>query len=174
LNRVLSLLLAGVLIAGGLLAVAEAVAALLGRSPLLVPAAAWTADLRARPFADSGVQTVLSVVGVVALALLVAEVWPWPARLVALEQDGQRTWWLHRPSAEARVCRMIRGTTTATKVRARLRPQQAAWQLRVDATAPPQAREDIEQRARTLLAQLGGPPVTSVTVRIRPRRERQT
>lgn len=171
-NRVLSLLLAVALIGGGLLAAAEAAAALIGRAPLLVPAAAWAADLGGRPLADPGALTVLSLMGVAALALLVAEVWPWPKRLVALEQDEHGWWWLHRRSVEEQVRRMIRSATTATKARVRLQPRRGAWDLRIDATAAPQAREDIEQRARALLAQLGGPQATSVTVRIHPRRDR--
>lgn len=171
-NRVLSLLLAVALVGGGLLAAAEAAAALMGRAPLLVPAAAWAADLRERPFADPGALAVLALVSVGALALFVAEVWPWPKRLVALEQGEQGSWWVHRRSVEEQARRMILGTTPATKARARLQPRRDTWELRVDATAPPQAREDIEQRARALLAQLGGPSTTSVTVRVRPRRDR--
>jgi hypothetical protein len=170
-NRVLSLLLATVLIGGGLLAAAEAIAALVGRAPLLVPAAQWADDLRSWLFADLGVQMVLSIVSVVALTLFVAEVWPWPKRLVPLDQDEYGWWWLHRRSVEEQVRRMVSSATVATKVRARLQPQRAAWELRVDATAAPQAREDIEQRARALLAQLGGPQTASVTVRIHPRRD---
>jgi hypothetical protein len=171
LNRLLSLLLAMALISGGLLVAAEAAAALVGQPPLLVPAAQWAADLRGRSFANQDMQLVLSGVAVVGLMLFVAEVWPWPKRLVALGQDEHGFWWLHRRSAEKQVRRIINRATIATKTRVRLQPRQAAWNLQIDATAASEARGDIEQRARALLAQLGGPQTTSVTVRIHPRRD---
>jgi hypothetical protein len=169
-NRVLSLLLAAALIGGGLLAAVEAAAALVGRASLLVPAR-WATDLRSWSFADLGVQMVLSVVGVAAFTLFVAEVWPWPKRLVVLDQDERGSWWLHRRSVEQQVGRMVCEAAIATKAHARLQPRRAGWDLRVDATAPPGARDDIEQRVRALLAQLGGPQTASVRVRIHPRHD---
>lgn len=169
LNRLLTLLLALALIAGGLLAVAEVAAWLLDRGPLLVPAGRWAARLRAARLDDRAVRAGLAVAGVAALALLVAEAWPWPRRRVPLAREGPVAWWLHRRSAERHLARELARATPAAGVRARLRAVAGTWYLRVRAAAAPRARADLEGWLRSAVGRLGGPTGGRLRLRLRLR-----
>ena len=72
LNRVLSTLLALVLLLGGLLAVVEIVLAALGRPHWLVPHQQWSRWLTEQTFASAVVRAVLVGLAVLGLLLLVA------------------------------------------------------------------------------------------------------
>ncbi|HEX2156409.1 MAG TPA: hypothetical protein VHS79_05405, partial [Actinomycetes bacterium] len=68
--------------------------------------------------------------------------------------------------AERQIARAVRSGTSATAARVRLRPRGRSWRLRVGVTASPEARPDIEQRARAAIQRLGGPQDAPVRVRI--------
>jgi hypothetical protein len=72
LNRVLSTLLALVLLLGGLLAVVEIVLAAVGRPHWLVPHQQWSSWLAEQTFASAVVRAILIGLAVLALLLLVA------------------------------------------------------------------------------------------------------
>jgi hypothetical protein len=165
-NRVLSLLLGLALIAGGLLMVVEVVTAFVGDTPWPIRVDRWAATLRQQTFADTLPRVVFLAAAAVGLVLLVAEARPWPKRSLALTSDDQRSWWLHRRSAERQVARAVRSGTSATAAKVRLRPRGRTWRLRVGVTASPEARPDIEERARAAVQRLGGPQDAPVRVRI--------
>jgi hypothetical protein len=165
-NRVLSLLLGLALIAGGLLMVVEVMTAFVRDTPWPIRVDRWAATLRQQTFADTVPRVVFLAAAAAGLILLVAEVRPRPKRSLALTADDQRSWWLHRRSAERQVARAIRSGTSATTAKARLRPRGSSWRLRVGVTASPEARPDIEQRARAAVQRLGGPQDVPVRVRI--------
>ena len=162
-NRILSLLLGLALIAGGLLVVVEVVTAFVRDTPWPIRVDQWAATLRQQTFADTIPRIVFLAAAAVGLLLLVAEARPWPKRSLNLTSDGQRSWWLHRRSAERQIARAVRSGTSATAAKVRLRP---SWRLRVGVTASPEARPDIEQRARAAIQRLGGPQDAPVRVRI--------
>jgi hypothetical protein len=165
-NRVLSLLLGLALIAGGLLMVVEVVSTFVRDTPWPIRVDQWAATLRQQAFADTLSRVVFLAAAAVGLVLLVAEARPWPKRGLALATDDQRSWWLHRRSAERQVARAVRSGTSATAAKVRLRPRGRTWRLRVGVTASPEARPDIEQRARAAVQRLGGPQDAPVRVRI--------
>lgn len=70
-RRILSVLLALVLLLGGLLAAVEIVLALLGRQPWLIPVDDWSTKLREQTWDESTVRAVLVGMVVVGLVLLV-------------------------------------------------------------------------------------------------------
>ena len=72
LNRVLSTLLALVLLLGGLLAVVEIVLAALGRPHWLVPHEQWSSWLAEQTFASAVVRAILIGLAVLGLLLLMA------------------------------------------------------------------------------------------------------
>lgn len=69
-RRILSVLLALILLLGGILAAVEIVLVLLGREPWLLPHEDWADRLGELAWDDSTVRTVLGVVAVVGLLLL--------------------------------------------------------------------------------------------------------
>jgi hypothetical protein len=165
-NRVLSLLLGLALIAGGLLIVVEVVTAFVRDTPWPIRVDQWAATLRQQAFADTLPRVVFLAAAAVGLVLLVAEARPWPKRGLALTTDDQRSWWLHRRSAERQVARAVRSGTSATAAKVRLRPRGRTWRLRVGVTASPEARPGIEQQVRAAVLRLGGPQDAPVRVRI--------
>jgi hypothetical protein len=165
-NRVLSLLLGLALIAGGLLIVVEVVTAFVRDTPWPIRVDQWAATLRQQAFADTLPRVVFLAAAAVGLVLLVAEARPWPKRGLALTTDDQRSWWLHRRSAERQVARAVRSGTSATAAKVRLRPRGRTWRLRVGVTASPEARPGIEQQVRAAVQRLGGPQDAPVRVRI--------
>jgi hypothetical protein len=165
-NRVLSLLLGLALIAGGLLMVVEVVTAFVRDTPWPIRVDQWAATLRQQAFADTLPRVVFLAAAAVGLVLLVAEARPWPKRGLALTTDDQRSWWLHRRSAERQVARAVRSGTSATAAKVRLRPRGRTWRLRVGVTASPEARPGIEQQVRAAVQRLGGPQDAPVRVRI--------
>jgi hypothetical protein len=165
-NRILSLLLGLALITGGLLVVVEVVTAFVRDTPWPIRVDQWAATLRQQTFADTIPRIVFLATAAVGLLLLVAEARPWPKRSLNLTSDGQRSWWLHRRSAERQIARAVRSGTSATAAKVHLRPRGPSWRLRVGVTASPEARPDIEQRARAAIQRLGGPQDAPVRVRI--------
>ena len=70
-RRVLSVILALVLLLGGLLVAVEIVLALLGRQPWLIPSGDWSSQVRDQTWEDTTVRAVLVGMVVVGLVLLI-------------------------------------------------------------------------------------------------------
>jgi glucose dehydrogenase len=87
-NRVLSALLALVLVVGGLLVAVEIVLAQLGRQALLIPWEAWARWLGGQTWDTSTVRLVLAGLVVVGLVLLILALRPGKPRRLALPDTG--------------------------------------------------------------------------------------
>jgi hypothetical protein len=87
-NRVLSVLLALLLLAGGLLVAVEIVLAQLGRPALLIPWSAWVSWLGGQTWDTTIVRLVLAGLVVVGLVLLVLALRPGKPRRLALPATG--------------------------------------------------------------------------------------
>ena len=166
-NRFLSLLLGVALVAGGALAIAELLAAVLGRQPLVVPAAEWADALRGATVSDTVALVVAGAVAVVALVLLVVEARPWPRRRIAWATDDTGAWWLRRRSIEDHIAYAVVDATSATGAEVILRAGRRRWLAEVLADAAPAARPAIQQRAEQALARLAGERPARVEVRLR-------
>lgn len=87
-NRVLSALLALLLVVGGLLVAVEIVLAQLGRQALLIPSSAWASWLGGQTWDTFTVRLVLSGLVVVGLLLLILALRPGKPRRLALPATG--------------------------------------------------------------------------------------
>ena len=87
-NRVLSALLALLLLVGGLLVAVEIVLAQLGRPPLLIPWSAWASWLGEQTWDTFTVRLVLFGLVVVGLVLLILALRPGKPRRLALPTTG--------------------------------------------------------------------------------------
>ena len=95
-NRVLSALLALVLVVGGLLVAVEIVLAQLGRPALLIPWSAWASWLGGQTWDTSTVRLVLAGLVVVGLVLLILALRPGKPRRLALPATGSNLHDEHR------------------------------------------------------------------------------
>jgi hypothetical protein len=105
---------------------------------------------------------------VLGILLLLLELRPWPPLVVFLDEDDVARWWLHRAAFERVIRSAVSSETTSSGVRARLRGRRR-WRLRVEATASPRVRPEIEHVVRSNLARLGHADDSNVRVRIRRR-----
>ena len=87
-NRVLSALLALLLVVGGLLVAVEIVLAQLGRQALLIPSSAWASWLGGQTWDTFTVRLVLAGLVVVGLLLLILALRPGKPRRLALPATG--------------------------------------------------------------------------------------
>jgi glucose dehydrogenase len=87
-NRVLSILLALVLLAGGLLVAVEIVLAQLGRPALLIPWSAWASWVAGQTWDTLTVRLILAGLVVVGLILLILALRPGKPRRLALPATG--------------------------------------------------------------------------------------
>jgi hypothetical protein len=177
-NRLLALLLALLLIAGGLwaLAISLAHALSIGWRP------GWLhffdqslhqdlQTLSTLQLANGRVLAAAAGLAILGLLLLLLELRPWPPLIVFLDEDETARWWLHRATFEGVLRSLVVKETTATGARARLRGQRR-WRLNVDANASPQLRAEIEQLVRASLERLGRAGDSTIRVRIgRARRD---
>jgi hypothetical protein len=115
---------------------------------------------------DSRALAAASGLAVLGLLLLLFELRPWPPLIVFLDEDDTARWWLHRAAFERVISSAVSNETTSSGVRARLRGRRR-WRLRVDATASPRVRPEIEHVVRSNLARLGHADDSSLRVRIR-------
>lgn len=171
-NRVLSLLLGLVLLAGGLLVVVEAVLAAADQSSWLIPADSWYQFLTENTLGDTVVLIAALAVGLLGLILLVAELRPWPpARLPLHLETADGRWWVTRRAAERRLAAAAENVSGVGGARARLRTRRGRWRVGVRAQAREDSQQEVERAVEEILERLGSPPDSSVQVRlVRPRR----
>ena len=108
-NRVLSALLALVLVVGGLLVAVEIVLAQLGRRALLIPWSAWASWLGGQTWDTSTVRLVLAGLVVVGLVLLILALRPGKPRRLALPATGSN---LHMSIARRALQQNLADTAT--------------------------------------------------------------
>jgi len=162
LNRLLSLLLGLGLVALSLWAIVSSIVHAIGMTGLPPAYDIVTRALLAASKAVS--ETTLAspiVLGVcvglllIGAALLLLEAQPRPPGRVRLANEPGITWWGDRASIERGLSHMLVARTSVTRARTRLRPGKATWHVTIDATAPPQTRDEVAGQARAVLARLG-------------------
>lgn len=171
-NRLLSLLLGIVLLAGGLLIALEAVLAAAGQSTWLVPADQWYEFLTETLLGDTVVLVTALAVGVVGLVVLVVELRRWrPVRLPVHLEAADGDWWVARRSAERRLEGAAGKVSGVAGARAKLAARGGPWRGSVRAEAREDSQQAVEQAVQDMLGRLGAPPESSVQVRLgKPRR----
>lgn len=171
-NRTLSLLLGLVLLAGGLLVVAEAVLAAAGQSSWLVPADSWYEYLTQTRVDDQAVLLTALGVGLLGLVVLAVELRRWrPVRLPVRVDGADGDWWVGRRGAERRLVRAAQEVGGVAGARATLQARGGRWRGNVRAAAREESRQGVEQAVREALGRLGAPTESSVQVRlVKPRR----
>ncbi|KAB1938984.1 hypothetical protein F8271_17655 [Micromonospora sp. ALFpr18c] len=161
-NRVASLLLAVVLLAGGVLLAAQALLTTLDR-PLL-DHDAWYATLSGTRWRDPSVRAVAGAALLLGLFILVAQVRRWtPVRLSADEPDG---WHLHRRCLERRLADAAAAVAGVHRARVRIRRHGGQWRPRVRASGDPAARGEVEYAVRQELRRLAAPRTGRIDVRL--------
>jgi hypothetical protein len=161
-NRLASLALALVLLAGGLLIAAEAVLVALRRPALLIDRPGWYRALTTTHLGDPVVRTVAIVVLLLGLSILLAQLRRWnPDRLAARFGGG---WHLQVRSLERRLSVAANEVPGVTGARARIRRHGAAWRPRIRAGGDPSARPAVETAVRLALDRLGAPPTEPANV----------
>lgn len=168
-NRLLSLLLGLAFLVGGLLVAAEAVAALLGRGPLLIPARDWAAAARQLRVDQLEVRVGSAALAALGLLLLVLELRRWPARRLPLASGQRQAWWLLRRPVEQYLSATVTQTTDARRVRGRVRRRRNRMLVRLDADAVSATRTAITQHAESTLQRLFGDEQAHLRVRVRRR-----
>jgi hypothetical protein len=169
-NRAATLLLALLLLPGGVLLAVEATLVALDRPALLVDPDTWYAALGSTPAGAPVVRLVASAVLLVGLVVLVAELRRWQPRRIAL--PGRDGWHLHRRSVERRLALVARDVPGIRRSRVRIRRRGAAWRPRITATGDPTTAPALESAVHRELERLGAPLAARIEVRL-PRRERQ-
>jgi hypothetical protein len=166
-NRLLSALLGLGLLLGGLLVAAEVASALLGKGELIVPTRSWVSSLRATAYDAKGARLGLGSAAALGLIILVAELWPWRPRRVAMRGDEGQAWWLQRRSLERYLGRTVTQGTGAVRARARVRSRLGKVTVRLVAEAPPAARDAVGERAAEQLRRLLGSDRFQVVLRLK-------
>jgi hypothetical protein len=161
----LSGLLGLCLLLGGLLVAAEVASALLGKGELIVPTQGWVSSVRNTAYDAKGARLGFGSAAALGLIILVAELWPWRPRRVALRGAERQSWWVQRRSLERHLGRSVATGTGAIRARARVRSRLGKVKVRLVAEAPPDAREAVSQRANDQLQRLLGSDRFQVALR---------
>ncbi|HEY3503000.1 MAG TPA: DUF6286 domain-containing protein [Actinocatenispora sp.] len=165
-NRLAAVLVGLVLLAGGLLVALAAVLAAAGRRPWPVDVSTWYGPLTRTTIGAPVVVGVAIAVGVVGLALFVAEVRPWAPQRLAIRRDGDArpvSWWVYRRSVEREVSTTVDAVPGVAGTRARLRGRGEKWKL----TVRPRARADAEETVRKVVSAQLDRIAAPVPVRLR-------
>jgi hypothetical protein len=172
-NRIASLVLGLVLIAGGLLVIVESLLAAFHRGPWLVPLWRWYEALTSARLADRATVLMAFAVGLVGLALFLAEIRPWPPyRLPAhpAGTDATTEWWVLRRPAERLLTDTVAHLAGVHTARVRLHGRNR-WTVDVRAEARDESRARIEEAVDAELARLAAPVPAEIRLRLRtPRR----
>ena len=169
-NRVATTLLGLVLLAGGLLIATEAALLAVHRTPWWLPADRWHATLSRAAIGDSRVLGGSIVAGVIGLAVLAAQVRPWPPQRV-LTGAEHGPWWVARRSVEQRAEVAAAGVIGVHRPRATVRGRERRWWLRMRAEANPEQRDELLGAVRRELDRLAAPADIRVNLDLRrPRR----
>lgn len=169
-NRIASALLGLALIAAGLLAVAEAVLAYLGRPPIL-PLRQWYRQLTATTFADRATLLVAIGVAVLGLLILYAQAQRQPPQRVWLHDDAGTRWLFSRRALQHQIAAAVGGVTGVTAPRVRVVGKERRWAVKVRAAGRTEQRTAVQEAVRATLARLQAPAGVGVDVKLEaPRR----
>ncbi|MGH9158708.1 MAG: DUF6286 domain-containing protein [Vicinamibacteraceae bacterium] len=155
LNRGLTLLLALAVVAAGGLLVAETLAALLDRPPVVVDWRQGVARLETTTFEHPAARLAFAALAVSGLCLLVAELFPSRRTKVFLSREGSIECWLERRSLERYLADCVRALALVTHARVRLHPRRRRVDARVEIMGTREARGDVERTIDVTLERLG-------------------
>lgn len=160
-NRLASLVLGIVLFVAGALLIAEAVALLLHRPPLLVPRDRWYQSLAGTSFGDRFVFAAAIAITVVGVLVLALQLRPWrPVRLKVPPYEG---WHVQRHYAERSVVSALNRLSGVSKAKTRLNKR---WRVRVRAAAHSTEHDLVAQTVNDQLRQLDAPDHMQVKIRL--------
>lgn len=163
-NRLGSLLLAFVLLAGGLLLVIETVAAALRVPSLIVDRDGWYNTLARTRLDDPHVQSVTIGMTALGILILLVQLRSWgPDRVEVGLGEG---WHLHRRSVEQRLASTADDVPGISSARARIRRRGDSWRPRIWAVGDPSIRPKVEQAVRQELERLAAPRTQAVEVQL--------
>jgi hypothetical protein len=143
LNRVVSVLLAVALIAGGVLVAVEIVLAALDRDPWVLPHDEWYRSARETPWSDGDARLVFGVLALVGLVLLVLELLRRRTQALPLadRSEGARAD-LDRRGVERWLAGRLADVEGASDARAKVKKRQVA----VSAATPQRDVAEVQQR----------------------------
>lgn len=164
-NRLASLLLGLVLLAGGLLLAVNGGLALAGQPPWPVRVDRWHGVLTSTPLRHPAVLAAAVGVGLLGLVLLAVQLRPWPPRQLTVTPDtaGPDTWSIHRRSVERHLADAADAVTGVDRSTVKLRGRGPRWRLLISAVGRADARAAAEDALRAELAALCAPD----TIRLR-------
>ena len=154
-NRLLTLVLGAVILAGGLLVMLEAIWAWTGSGFVWIPEQRWLRAFKTTEWSDNLVIAISIGVAVVGLVLLLAQLRPQRPRLARFETDHD-TFVLLRRSTEAYLERRLAVAVPTSPINARLNPK-GRWRLKVTARAARSTRPELMSAARVELERLHAP-----------------
>jgi hypothetical protein len=156
-NRVASTLLGILLIVGGLVAAAEAVAAYRGQQPLFLPLREWHDRLVSTTYADRTVLLVSIGVGLLGLLILISELRRGRPREVDLRPEHNARWQLQRHSLQQQLAASVAGVPGIGSPHVEVDGKPSAWSVRVRAAGRPDQLDDVRAAARSVLVRLDAP-----------------
>lgn len=166
-NRLATLLLAFVLLSGGLLLIAEVFAVALDRPALAVDRRGWYRTLTTIQLDDPWVRTGIVAAGVLGLLILFGQLVRWkPDRLPTRLADG---WHLQRRSVERQLAAAANAVPGVAAASARVRRDGIGWRTRIRAAGDTAVGPEVETAIRHELERLGAAPDDRLRVEmIRP------
>ncbi|MER7441185.1 DUF6286 domain-containing protein [Micromonospora avicenniae] len=165
-NRLATLLLAVVLLVGGVLLAVEALLSAAGRPALFVDLAGWAATLGGTRWDEPAVRAAAIAVLLLGLCLLAAELRRW----TPLRVDAGAGWHLHRRCLERRLTVAAASVPGVRRARVRIRRYGTQWRPRVAVVGDPATRGEVEFAVRQELHRLAVPRSGRIEVRLLPRR----
>lgn len=172
-NRLATLLLALLLLGGGLLLIAEIFAVALNRPPVVVDRDGWYRTLTRVRLVDDWVRTIVVGLGVLGLLILFGQLVRWkPDRLPTRLAPG---WHLQRRSVERQLATAAGAVPGVASARARVRREGIGWWIRLRVVGEISARPAVESSIRGELERLGASPHDHIGVEmVRPGTESQS
>lgn len=161
-NRLASLLLAVILLAGGSILTLESVLLAIGRPALLIDREDWYTALTTVRVDSLGVRrTAMALFGVGSL-ILFAELRRWAPERLRL--PGLPGWHLRRRCVERRLTTVARAVPGVRKARARVRPEGEGWRSQLRVVGDPAASSSVRRAVDRELYRLT--PRSHVTVEV--------
>jgi hypothetical protein len=169
-NRIATVLLGLVLLAGGLLVALQVALVASGRDRLPV-LESCRRGLTITPLSNRWVLVTSVAVGAFGVLVLVAELKPWPPHRVLTGEPGATEWWVSRRSVQRQVEAAANAVTGVAGARAAVRGPERGWRLRVSAQARSEHLDAIRMAVRAEMRRLSAPADVPVNITLRaPRR----
>jgi hypothetical protein len=165
-NRLLSMVLALVLIVGGLVLAIEAAVVVAGEPQAIVPRDRWYAWARGLRLDSSQFLTIAGLVAVAGLILLVAQLRPRRPDEVQTDTSTGTPIWISRASVERRVDAAA-ARVGVDHARCRVRGNPARWRLQLRGVAGPNRGDMVMRAVRAELDRLYAPADTQVSLVLR-------